>query len=119
MTTGLLSAVRYVKDNRLLPQGFEKGSAGEDVAVRGEALTDVDFQAGGDRLRYVLPIAQGSAAVTVTAELWFQSIGHRWAYNLRQYDAPETRRFVRYYEETSTASAVLVASATASIRPAR
>ena len=117
VTTGLLSAVRYVKDNRLLPQGFEKASAGEDIAVRGEALTDVDFQAGGDRVRYFLPIAQGLAAVTVTAELWFQPIGYRWAYNLRQYDTPETRRFVRYFEETSTASAVLVASATASVRP--
>jgi len=117
VTTGLLSAVRYAKDNRLLPRGFDKTSVPTDVAVTGEAASDADFQGGGDRVRYVVPVPQGSGSVTVTAELWFQSIGYRWAYNLKTYEAPETQRFVRYYQETSTASAILVASATASVRP--
>ena len=29
-TTGLLSAVRYLKDNRLLPRGFDKAGASPD-----------------------------------------------------------------------------------------
>jgi len=32
-TTGLLSAVRFLKDNRLLPVGFNKNTAGPDIAV--------------------------------------------------------------------------------------
>ena len=32
------SALRYVKDNRLLPEGFDKRSAPKDVAVHGDAL---------------------------------------------------------------------------------
>ena len=44
LTTGLLTAVRYVKDNRLLPRGFAKDSAHKDVAVHGEAEGDGDFR---------------------------------------------------------------------------
>src|SRR5262249_34194484 len=51
VTTGLLTALRYVKDNRLLPKGFDKGSAAALVAVHGDAEQDADFAAGGDRTR--------------------------------------------------------------------
>lgn len=110
VTTGLLAAVRYVKDNRLLPAGFDKATAMPDVAVHGEALQDTDFAGGADHIRYLLPLAKAKRPLTVRAELWFQSIGHRWAYNLESYDAHETRRFVRYYEATAAHSAVLLAA---------
>jgi hypothetical protein len=55
VTTGLLRATRYLKDNRLLPRGFDKTTAHPDIAVQGEARTDVTFTAEGDRLRYLLP----------------------------------------------------------------
>jgi hypothetical protein len=43
VTTGLLSGAQYLKDNRLLPHGFDKQTAEPDIAVRGEALSDPDF----------------------------------------------------------------------------
>jgi hypothetical protein len=50
-----------VKDNRLLPRGFDKSSASDDIAVRGQAAADADFGAGGNRVSYIvdLPDARG------------------------------------------------------------
>ncbi len=46
VTTILLAAAQYLKDNRLLPTGFDKSSVLDDIAVRGTALGDDDFGAG-------------------------------------------------------------------------
>ncbi|MBS1817464.1 MAG: hypothetical protein JSU08_06025 [Acidobacteria bacterium] len=112
-TTGLLTAVRFVKDNRLLPKGFDKRTADKDVAVHGEAEGNVDFTGGGDRVRYTVDAAGASGPFTVSAELWYQPIAFRWAMNLKKYDATEPKRFVGYYEQTSEASGVVLARATA------
>ena len=92
MTTALLRGVRYLKDNRLLPDGFDKGTVDEAVAVQGVAAADADFTGRGDRVRYRLEVDDGVTAVTVTARLLFQTIGYRWARNLADYDAFETNR---------------------------
>jgi hypothetical protein len=119
VTTGLLNGVRFVKDNRVLPRGFDKASAEPDVAVRGAAADDRDFVGGGDRVRYRIPLPAGAPApLTVEAELLYQSIAFRWAENLRAYDSEESQRFGRFYAENASASAEVVATATATI-PAR
>jgi hypothetical protein len=100
VTTGLLSGVRYVKDNRLLPAGFDKTTAVSDIAVHGEALADADFTAGGDRVHYSVAV-NGAGPFSIEAELLYQTIGFRWADNLRGRPAPETDRFVRYYDALS------------------
>jgi hypothetical protein len=113
VTTGLLTALRFIKDNRLLPHGFDKRTAGEDVAVHGEAETDPNFIGGGDTIRYSVPVGGGEAPFQVEAELWYQPIGYRWAMNLKPYNAPEPKRFVGYYEGMASGSAVMLVRATA------
>ena len=110
VTTGLLTGVRYVKDNRLLPEGFDKASASSDVAVHGDAALDPDFFAGGDRVRYTIALAGGDP-LSVHAELLYQSVAFRWADNLRRYRAAETDRFVRMYTAMSGTSATRLAQA--------
>lgn len=109
ITTGLLTAVGYGKDNRLLPAGFDKETAPEDVAVHGEAVDDFDFVGGSDRITYSVDVSSAAGPYTVEAELWYQPIGYRWARNLASYDAFETRRFVRYYESMSEVSGLVLA----------
>jgi hypothetical protein len=113
VTTGLLTAVRYVKDNRLLPRGFDKRTADTEVAVHGDAEGDEDFAGGGDRVRYSVEIGDRQGPLRVDAELWFQPIAYRWAMNLKKYDAAEPKRFVGYYEQTASGSGVTLARASA------
>jgi len=113
VTTGLLSALRYVKDNRLLPHGFDKRTADKDVAVHGEAEGDMDFSGGGDHIRYSVALGEAPGPFQVEAELWYQPIAYRWAMNLKKYDAMEPRRFVGYYEQTASGSGVILAHAAA------
>ena len=47
----------------------------------------------------------------MTAELLYQTIGFRWAENLREYDAPEPARFLGYYDQVSN-QPVVIATAT-------
>jgi hypothetical protein len=113
VTTGLLTAVKYLKDNRLLPRGFDKRTAGKDIAVAGEAFEDAAFTAGGDRVRYSIPLAGGQAPFQVTVELCYQSVAYRWAENLRRYDAEEPRRVVGYYQAAAAESMVVLSRAQA------
>ena len=94
VTTGLLKAVRYGKDNRLLPRGFDKSTAPPDAAVHGDASADADFVGGTDRIRYSVDVAGSRTPLTVRVALRFQPIAYRWAQNLRAYEAAETRLFV-------------------------
>jgi len=112
LTTGLLSAVRYVKDNRLLPRGFNKQGVDAEIAVLGAAAQDQDFTAGGDKIRYSMSIANAQGPFQIEAELMFQPIGYRWANNLKPYDADEPKRFVGYYESMASGSAVIITHAT-------
>jgi hypothetical protein len=116
VTTGLLAAVHYGKDNRLLPRGFDKATAGEDVAVHGSAAEDGDFTGGGDRIRYTVDLRGAGGPFRVDVELWYQPIGYRWAQNLKPYDTALTNRFVNYYEDMSSSSAIILARSGATVR---
>jgi len=107
-TTGLLTATQYLKDNRLLPRGFDKATADAGIAVRGDALRDATFTGGADRVTFALDgLRDGGYEIDV--ELRYQPIGYRWASNLAGYDAPEPKRFVGYYRSLASTSSALVA----------
>ncbi|HVZ16850.1 MAG TPA: hypothetical protein VG897_07025 [Terriglobales bacterium] len=113
VTTGLLAAVGYLKDNRLLPKGFDKATADADIAVVGNAAADPDFTGGGDVIRYSVAKGATHGPHHILVELWYQPIGFRWAHNLAPYDSKETHRLVDYYQSMSEATAVVLARAEA------
>jgi hypothetical protein len=116
VTTGLLTAVGYAKDNRLLPHGFDKTTASPDIAVHGEALSDQAFTGGGHRLRYSVDVGGAAGPFELQVDLMYQPIGFRWAKNLQTYDARETTRFTGYFDATASVSAAMLAQATATSR---
>ena len=111
VTTVLLSAITYLKDNRLLPEGFDKGTADEDIAVRGGAGEDDTFVGGRDRVGYVVDVSDAEGPFILEVELWYQPIAYRWALNLGDQQAEEIERFIGYYKEAAGASAVILAGA--------
>jgi hypothetical protein len=116
VTTGLLSAVRYLKDNRLLPRGFDKNTATPDIAVVGDAFEDPSFGDRGDEVLYEVDRGAARAPFEISAELLYQPIGYRWAHNLEAYPAAEPQRFVGYFESMQSESATVLARATSTAR---
>ena len=97
VTTVLLRAAAYAKDNRLLPQGFDLATAGSDILIFGEATQDSDFVGGGDRLGLQIDLGSAAGPFTVQVELLYQSIGYRWAQNLLEDTTVEAQTFAGYY----------------------
>ncbi len=93
---GLMSAVSYLKDNRLLPRGWSpdgfEAARTSPVGVDG----DDDFVAGGDTVRLNMPVAESAKRVTV--QLAYQVLSARWAAELLVNDTPEVRAFGRMLE---------------------
>jgi hypothetical protein len=116
VTTGLLTALGYAKDNRILPRGFDKTNASRDIAVAGDAVSDPAFVGGSHRTRYNIDVARAEGPFRVVAELWYQPIGFRWAQNLRLQPAPETNRFVTYFESMADASGTVLARDSVTVR---
>jgi hypothetical protein len=110
-TTGLLNAVKYLKDNRLLPRGFNKQTASIDVAVQGDAAHDDDFIDQGDSVRFSLALNKAQGPFQIEAELWYQPISYRWGQNLRQYDKAESDRFIGFYEKLAPSSSIMLVRA--------
>lgn len=112
-TTGLLNAVRYEKDNRMLPKGFNKATADDEIGVKGTASTDANFQGGGDRVTYSVATGNAQGPFSIDAELYFQPLSYRWNENLKKYDSMEPKRMVGYYESMSAGSAVVISKVSA------
>jgi hypothetical protein len=115
VTTGLLKGVRFVKDNRVLPTGFDKATAGADIAVKGAAAGDPEFTGGADRVRYGIDATGAPRPLRVRVQLWNQPIAFRWARNLAGFEATETDRFVRYYDAVAEMSGALLAETTRTV----
>ncbi len=109
VTTGLLSATQYLKDNRILPAGFDKSTASPEIAVHGEAASDPEFTGGTAATHYAIDTGGVAGPFHIAAELIYQPVGYRWAHNLAAYKADEPQRFVHYYDQAAAHSAVVLA----------
>jgi hypothetical protein len=77
LTNLLTRAVRFRKDNRLLPAGFDKASRVPEGATAGWIVPvgtkgDTNFEPGRDLVLYRFPLPEGRVRITIAA--CFQSI---------------------------------------------
>jgi len=98
VTHTLLRAATYLKDNRLLPAGFDKLAVPDDVRVAGAAANDPDFNSGSDIVTYRVPVGSASG-LTITAELNYQTLSYGHLQDLFQdADLPEVAAFSRMFD---------------------
>ncbi len=105
-TFTLLRGVRWLRDDRLLPEGW---SAEHEEAARTAPVGlggDADFRGGGDRVRYRLELA-AEGPLEVEAALLYQPLGARWAAELLQVETPEMERFGALYRDAERGPEVL------------
>lgn len=110
VTYTLLRGKEYLKDNRILPPGFNKASAPNDVRVVGQAATDVNFVGGSDQIAYQiggLPVG----SYTVKAELVYQTLSHAFAADLfSDTVTPEVVDFKTMFDASTQKSSVIASA---------
>jgi len=75
VTHTLMRATDYVKDNRLLPSGFNKLNAPNDIKVAGLAVSDNNFTAASDVVTYQVTLPQTSS-YNIFVELVYQPLAY-------------------------------------------
>ena len=103
-TYTLLRGASYIKDNRLLPRGFDKTTAVDDIGVFGAAKVDSDFIGGSDEVTYKVDTAGYTGVLTIEAVLNYQTISYAFYTDMiKDSDAePLVKRFEDFYEDTDT-----------------
>lgn len=100
VTYTLLRAAKYAKDNRLLPDGFDKATASADVAVFGKAVEDADFAGGGDQVLYQINTSDVSSPITITIRMLYSPVSYSFVKDLEKDSSlPLVKRFMHYYQK--------------------
>lgn len=92
----LTRGARWLKDNRVLPRGWDPAHPEMDWMAPAGVGNDPDYEGPGDRVRYEVVGVQGP--VRVEAELVFQPLSTRWAEELFATDTPEARAFEQMWQ---------------------
>ncbi len=98
VTTTLLRAARYIKDNRLLPVGFKSNPQLAALDAQGEATKDAGFSAGSHRLSLNLDLSKAQGPFTLEVNLLYQTVAYRWAENLTLQKGAEIAAFEKFYD---------------------
>jgi hypothetical protein len=114
-TTRLTEASRWLKDNRLLPAGYESDGDAATAAV-GRASEDDDFTGGVDIIQYSAPAGGAPGPYTVTVALLYQSVTPAWIDALEGVPSAEADRYGGYMQALKP-EALPVSEATTQFQP--
>lgn len=109
VTVTLLRASQYLKDNRIVPPGFDPATAAEDIRPAGYSLNDPDFGFGHDEITYQLG-GLAESRYQVSVELRHQAISYPYLRDLAELsDDPVISRFLNLYDAVRPGSELIVA----------
>ena len=98
-TWRLLRGAVYLKDNRLLPKGWDpQHEHAERAGPRGAAATDADFVGGQDDVAFRASAPAAAGPYRVEAALRYQVLKTRYALELFEVDTREVASFRRMYD---------------------
>lgn len=111
ITYTLMNGAVYLKDNRLLPDGFDKNTVTPDVVPDAIAIADNNFVAASDEVDFQLPLASDQS-YSVEVELNYQSLAYRYAQDLfKDLDKHEyINTFKSLYDDASNIRKETIAS---------
>ncbi|MCA9659542.1 MAG: hypothetical protein KC486_14440, partial [Myxococcales bacterium] len=108
----LLQGTDYLKDNRLLPKGWNPGHPDAPKVAPVGVDGDADFTGGGDVTRYRVNAPAAAGPYTIDVELCYQTLGARFAAELFAIDVSEVRAFERMFKEADRKPVIVGASST-------
>ena len=119
VTTVLEKAYTPLKDNRMVPQGFQKQNSNYDtVKVVGRAAEDPDYFSGtgNESIIYALPLSSIGILAKVNVYLHYQTVPEPWVYELftKGDEDADINRFKEMYFK-SNRTGIVVASDSAQI----
>ncbi|MGD8785744.1 MAG: multiheme c-type cytochrome [Thioalkalispiraceae bacterium] len=104
VTYTLLRAAGYIKDNRILPLGFDKNTTNNDIRVQGAAMADPDFIAGSDTITYRVDVGL-VRPVNYSVELKYQPLAYAFVMDLfRDNSDPEVAKFETLFDSAAIRS---------------
>ena len=106
VTYTLLRAKQYRKDNRLLPQGFDKTTAVADIQVKGLAAFDTNFIGGSDEISYQIA-GLNDDNYQVKVELIYQTLAYAFAQDMFRDNSAEVNQFRQMFTASSMKSIVI------------
>lgn len=105
VTTVLEKAYTPLKDNRILPLGFQRSHSNYDtVKVVGNAGFDPDYSAdnGTESLIYAIPVAKTGSFAEVEISLYYETAPENWLHELFEYSEADQaiKRFKTMYSNS-------------------
>jgi hypothetical protein len=95
-TPSILRATAYLKDNRLLPAGYDAQHQSHATTAP-VGVVDGNFVGGEDRVTFAVELGS-QAPARVEVALFYQTVGGRFVTDLFQVDTPEVRAFRTMYD---------------------
>lgn len=106
-THAITQAKGWLKDNRLLPKGYQNDHPEAGYTKPIGLNDDPDFNAGSDRVQYLITLAEGKQVERLQIKLVYQTLGARFMRSLFQVDVPEVAAFRTMYERADVSPVVM------------